>query len=292
MNILKDFDAAITEAEEIPSGYITGKGTYDSYMSNEAWEGYLSGMSAQHRAQYGDGSGGELKEKNGRPPKMAAFASSSRMTYLLSKDIPGFVFEKQLPTVIGGIANLDGYWEGNGRYTFVEAKCREPYSHTSPQVIKENYRNLYAYLQDVLPGVFSCTMEEIHATANMRVAFYCCGKEVVHFDIKQMLCHLLGVANKLLTENACDKPVLFLYLLYDPTDLGLPEESKDKILGIYRDTCQAAEEYSFDYIFACVVDYLMQEKKYPVTREAAEKIKRNFRFALCDQNSYRTYFKK
>ena len=187
---------------------------------------------------------------------------------------------------------MDGYCESDGRYIFVEAKCREPYSHKSPQVIKENYRKLYAYLQTMLPEIFSCTMETIHTTANMQVAFYCRGKEVVHFDIKQMLCHLLGVANKLLKENACEKSVLFLYLLYDPTNLELPKESRDKVLSIYRDTCAAAENYSFSCVFSCVVDYLIKEKKYTISREDVEKIKRNFQFVLCNQNSYQAYFKE
>ena len=140
---LKDFDLAIAAVENTPRGYLTENGNYDSYMSNEAWDAYLSSMDPKHRMQFDDGSGGELKEKNGRPPKMASFASSSRMAYKCSKCLPNFVFEKQLSTVIGGTANLDGYWEGNGKYIFVEAKCREPYSHKSPETFRQNYKELY-----------------------------------------------------------------------------------------------------------------------------------------------------
>lgn len=291
MNILKDFDTAIAGAENTPKGYCVGQHSYDSYMSNNAWAEYLAGMSAEHRSQYGDGSGGELKEKDGRPPKMAAFASSSRMTYLLSKDIPGFVFEKQLPTVIGGIANLDGYREADGQYVFVEAKCREPYSHKSPQTIKQNYKPLYAYLQEKTPEIFTCTMDDIPDTRDMKVAFFCCGKEAVYFDIKQMLCHLLGVANKMLTGRKCDTPIQFLYLLYNPTELDLPQGSREEILRIYQDTCAAADGYDFKRIFGYVVDFLIQKKEYAATQEAIAKLKNGFRFALCDQNSYRSYFK-
>ena len=290
MNILKDFDKAIANAEDTPKGYCVGERSYGCYMSNDAWVDFLAGMSAEHRSQYGDGSGGELKEKNGCPPKMAAFASSSRMTYLLSRDIPDFVFEKQLSTVIGGTANLDGYWEGNGRYIFVEAKCREPYSHKSPQIIKQNYKPLYTYLQDKMPEVFSCTMEDIPDTRDMRVVFYCCGKEVVYFDIKQMLCHLLGVANRMLTDKICDTPIQFLYLLYNPTELVLSDKSKKEILRIYHATCEAATNYDFKQIFGCVVDFLMEEQKYLISKADADKLKNNFQFALCDQNNYQSYF--
>ena len=290
MNILKDFDTAIANAEDTPKGYCVGGRSYDSYMSNDAWADYLDGMSAEHRSQYGDGSGGELKEKNGRPPKMAAFASSSRMTYLLSRDIPGFVFEKQLSTVIGGVANLDGYQERNEQYTFVEAKCREPYSYKSPQTIKQNYKPLYTYLQDKMPEVFSCTMEDVPDSRDMRVTFYCRGKEAVYFDIKQMLCHLLGVANKMLTGRKCDTPVQFLYLLYNPTKLDLPQGGREEILRIYQDTCAAVENYDFANIFGYVVDFLMQEKEYSVTVENVANLKNNFYFALCDQDSYGGFF--
>lgn len=290
MRILKEFDLAIADVENIPRGFVTGKGNYDSYMSNSAWDSYLASMSAEHRAQFDDGSGGELKEKNGRPPKMASFASSSRMAYRLSKGIPHFVFEKQLSTVIGGVANLDGYWEGNGQFIFVEAKCREPYSHKSPETIRQNYKPLYTYLQSKLPDEFSCTIEDVPGTRDMRVEFFCKGKRAIHFDMKQMLCHLLGIANRMLLDNTCNMPIQFLYLLYNPTDLTLSEKSKKEILDIYHATCEAGINYDFKRVFSCVVDFLMDEKEYPTARADAEKLKSNFRFALCDQHDYRNYF--
>lgn len=290
MSLLKDFDLAIAEAENTPRGFITDKNNYGSYMSNAAWDAFLSEMTDTHRSQFDDGSGGELKEKNGRPPKMASFASSSRMAYKFSKNIPHFVFEKQLATVIGGIANLDGYWEGNGQYIFVEAKCREPYSHRSPETIKQNYKPLYAHLQRKLPDMFSCTMEDIPETRDMRVVFFCCGKESSFFDIKQMLCHLLGIANKMLLNKICDKPIQFLYLLYDPTDLSLSAKSRNEITHIYQSTCTTATNYDFKQIFACIVDFLMEEKDYSVTKEEVECLKNNFQFALCNQHDYLSYF--
>lgn len=289
MSILKEFDLAIADIENIPRGFVTSKGNYDSYMSNAAWDSYLASMSAEHRSQFDDGSGGELKEKNGRPPKMASFASSSRMAYKLSKDIPNFIFEKQLSTVIGGTANLDGYWEGNGQYIFVEAKCREPYSHKSPETIKQNYKPLYKYLQSKLPNMFTCAMEDIPESRDMRVEFFCCGKPVPYFDMKQMLCHLLGVANRMLLNKDFDIPIQFLYLLYNPTELVLSEKTQQEILRIYHATCEAATAYDFKQIFVCVVDFLMEEKDYATTEVEAEKLKNNFSFALCDQHDYLSY---
>ena len=290
MSILKEFDLAIADVENTPRGFVTDKGKFDSYMSNAAWDAYLKTMSDEQRLQFDSGNGGELKGKNGRPPKMASFASSSRMVYKLSKDISNFVFEKQLATVIGGVANLDGYWEGNGKYVFIEAKCREPYSHKSPETIKQNYKPLYMYLQNKIPGIFSCAIEEIPETRDMRVVFFCCEKVNIHFDVKQMLCHLLGVANRMLIDKICDTPIQFLYLLYNPTELSLSDKSKKSILEIYHATCKAAISYDFKQIFDCVVDFLIEEKQYSISKTAADKLKSNFRFDLCDQNNYQSYF--
>ena len=188
------------------------------------------------------------------------------------------------------VANLDGYREGNGQYIFVEAKCREPYSHKSPETIKQNYKPLYTYLQNKLPDMFSCTLEDIPGTRDMRVEFFCQGNKVIHFDMKQMLCHLLGVANKMLLNKPCDAPIQFLYLLYNPTELALSEKCKKEILDIYYATCKAATSYNFKQIFACVVDFLMEEREYPATKADVEKMKNNFSFALCDQHDYHSYF--
>lgn len=290
MNILKDFDLAIAKTESTPSGFITAKGCYNSYMSNAAWEKHLARMCPRHRCEYGDGSGGELEEKNGRPPKMASFASSSRMTYLLSQDIPGFSFEKKLATVIGGLANLDGYVETEDSYVFVEAKCREPYSHASPQIISHTYKDLYTYLQSKIPSVFSFEATSIPDTRKMLVRFYCNGSEVVYFDIKQMLCHLLGVANMMLLRKDPSKKLHFLYLLYNPVKLELPQNSGAEIMRIYQETCYAANNYALDQLFGFVVDFLLEQRSYPCTGEDVAQIKKNFRFALCDQWSYRAFF--
>lgn len=288
MNILKNFDLAIANTETLPSGYQIENRTYNSYLSNQAWEAHLAEMSETHRCQYGDGSGGELTEKNGRPPKMASFASSSRMIYNLSKDVPGFVFEKQLPTVIGGVANLDGYLENGQNLIFVEAKCREPYSHTAIQTIKKNYKPVYAYLREKMPGVFSCVMEDIPDTRDMRVAFFCKGQAVAAFDMKQMICHLLGVANEMLRSGS-EKAVLFLYLLFNPGQLRISPESKQEISGIYEQTCRTANSCHFEEMFGHILDFLVQKNGVAMEPLQLLRLKASFRFALCDQNDYKSY---
>lgn len=122
----------------------------------------------------------------------------------------------------------------------------------------------------------------------MRVAFFCQGDSVAYFDIKQMICHLLGVANEMLNSKS-EKSVLFLYMLYNPAKLQLSPENKCEIFKIYQDTCNAANNYCFEEMFGHIVDFLIQEKGITVHPEKVEKLKSTFRFALRDQNSYKAH---
>ena len=262
-------------------------------------------MKAEHKNQYGKGSGGELKEEKGNPPKMAAFASSSRFIYTLSarnNDIPGFKFEEQLPTTIGGVANMDGYQELDHKFTFVEAKCREPYSHSVKQAIKRNYRDVYAYLRDKMPRVFSCVMEDIPDALDgkepqnkMNVVFFCHNRIVGAFDIKQMVSHLLGVATKFLEADGAllgdVKKIQFLYLLYNPAHLVMDVNDKTQVMAVYEDTCWCAKHYHFDEMFGHIVDFLAPHLAPKADGELLQALKTSFRFDLCDQNDYMKYFK-
>ena len=291
MNILKEFDRALAAQEQAARGYrIEGREPYESYLSNEAWDAYVSKMSDVHRSQYDDGNGGELKPKSGRPPKMASVASSSRMIYELSRDVPGFVFEKKMPTVVGGEANLDGYLEKEDALIFVEAKRREPYSHQVIQDIRKKYQPVYRWLREKMPRVFSCVMEDLPESENMRTVFFCRGDVVAYFDIKQMVCHMLAVANEAL-HSGTEKKILFLYLLFDPCGLPLPDDCRAEVERIHAETCRAAKNFRMEEMFGHIVDFLIAEMKVPCTCERAEWVKKNFRFVLCDQAQYRPYLK-
>lgn len=278
---------------------------YPDYLSNKPdWEQLKEGMLPEHYTQYNQGCGGEMKEEKGRPPKMAAFASSSRFIYTLSARnniIPQFKFEEQLPTTIAGVANMDGYQEREGRYTFVEAKCREPYSHSIKQAIKRNYKDVYAYLREKMPRVFSCVMEDIPDAPDgkepqnkMNVVFFCHNRVVGAFDIKQMISHLLGVATKFLTMGKADreavKKIQFLYLLYNPTELQIQEPDRLEVMRIYEDTCWCANHYHFEEMFGHIVDYLAPKICPEALVEELASIKGSFSFKLCNQESYYTLF--
>ena len=303
MNILKEFDEAIAEQEakknSVGRGYkISDKKPYDAYMDNESWSCFVKQMRPEHHNQYNAGSGKELEPKDGKPPKMASFASSSQMIFRLSGDIEGFVFEKKFSTTVGGMANLDGYLELPDKYIFVEAKCREPYSHKAEQTIKQNYRDVYQYLREKMPGHFSCVMEDIPEKEdakntpkrNMRVAFFCNGKSVAYFDIKQMICHLLSVATEFI-KHPHSEEILFLYFLYNPSSLQMPKEAKSEVMKVYDDTCWAANNYDFKAMFGYIVDFLIEQKPFHIDADYVTRLKNSFEFKLCDQNAYKDQLK-
>ena len=80
-----------------------------TYMTNDEWKVFDASIKEnKHQpnahTEYLEGGGDELSEKDGRPPKMASYGSSSRMIYNLSSGKEGFHYEKKLPTTVGGKA--------------------------------------------------------------------------------------------------------------------------------------------------------------------------------------------
>ena len=192
MNIVEKFDLAIKSKEigttegfhTVPyKGGILQKHTY---MTNDEWDSFLSAMSEVARNEYGNGDGDELKERDGRPPKMASYGSSSRMIYNLSNKKEGFHFEKKLPTTVGGTANLDGFYEDDNRYIFVEAKCHEPYTLKNVTVSK-CYEKLYKYINEQMLGSVHIDMETSKCGRYLNVEYYADGEKLERFDMKQMI---------------------------------------------------------------------------------------------------------
>ena len=107
----------------------------------------------------------------------------------------------------------------------------------------------------------------------------------------QMICHMLGVANDMLSTTT-NKPILFLYLLFNPSLLEIPEQNREEILRIYKETNDAAAAFEFNEMFGHIVDYLICEYGTAKDKQEIEAIKKSFQFVITDQASYTTYFEK
>ncbi|MBR4890690.1 MAG: hypothetical protein IKU15_05315 [Clostridia bacterium] len=309
MDIQKELDKAIRDFEkencDIESGYETeGSPKRENYLSNAAWNKFYDDMARYNMnafKRYSDGAGGEMRQgKNGTPPKMASFGSSSRMIYnLVMKDEvkERFLFEEKLATTIGGEANLDGFMQKGNTYIFVEAKCREPYA-TKQNDIKDVYRPLYAEITKSPDVDLVCDCGESNDKNEMKVTFKLGDQIINHFDMKQMICHLLAVGTAVLTnhykemENTKDEDIKlhFIYLIYDPQNLKFSNNNSGKeIVRIYNeifDFCKGNENQFFKNLFKVVLEFLQSEKKLGTDKNIL-KIVDNFNFCICSQENFK-----
>ena len=282
------FDLAIKKLnvsdDDFNNGYILNGKRYMAYATNSEWDKFVNDMKSEHRKQYGDGAGGELEPKDNKPPKMASYASSSRMLYTLAKDIPNFQFEKKMPFVVAGVnttAYLDGFLKAKDKYYFVEAKCREIYTKKSVFEVSEKYTDLYNYINENATDLKCNILDNVCKGGYMKVNFTANGSLIEHFDIKQMICHLAGIATAI--SNGCytDKPVAFKYLIYNSNTLQLPEPEGTKIRDIYSQTLNEASSVDFKRLFGIVLKFFAQANN-TVTPENKDWSENNFTFELCN----------
>ena len=217
MKLTDIFDKALKKSqggkgEDYYSSERVLKEKYYSYITYDEWSKFRKGMSEKDRKAYDNGGGKELEEKCYKgvwiPPKMASYASSSRFVYNRLKGT-NVIFEQKLPTLISrSTSNMDAFYPDKN--IFIEAKCHEIYSSPSPK-----YKTRFTYTP---------TEEKNDAP----VTFTIDNERVTQFDIKQIIAHMLGIA------NACKKGVKingekkqldlnngisFIYLLYNPQEL-------------------------------------------------------------------------
>ncbi len=294
MSIAKTLDLSIkfneTGTSNEGKSYILSGRQYENYIDNESWDVFVEEMRKKYPsayAEYGEGAGDELgiKKVGKYPPKMASYGSSSRMIYLLSRDIKGFQFEKKLPTTVGGIANMDGFLQSENIQFFIEAKCREPYSPKS-YIIDRKYENLYRYIDAEQSVNIKCNIT-ILDDDKMHVQFVAQGTVITAFDIKQMISHLLGIATAKL-DNPTEEKIGFLYLLYNPTNIKIinPKHT-EKIIAAYNTQVSECNSIPFADLFRVVMDYLHDIKSVgDANEQIINIIKSAFTFELCDQNNY------
>ena len=216
----------------------------------------------------------------------ADYHSSSSMIYSLSKHKETFIFNEKLPTTIGGTANLDGFFEESNRYVFVEAKCHETYSKKSSYA-SQAYKNLYDYISENMSDTLFIKTEPSSDQKLMKVEYIAEWEKIEYFDIKQMICHLLGIATGIIRGKLDYKQIDFIYLIYDPTELDIAIGIKEKIASIYERLCYECNLIDFGTLFRTVLSYL-NEKRYNCTLsdEVIEQLSFRFTFTLASQDFY------
>ena len=291
MTITEKFDRAkkLYDGGDYNIGYLTGNIQFPAYCTNKEWEQFKHEMHDTIRKQFDAGKGSEMREytRDGRqyPPKMASYASSSRFMYEMGKDIPGFTFEKQLSTGLSGYpANLDGYLASKN--LFVEAKCHEFYSSSKPE-LRAGHKALFDAIMTSLGGKFRYEAPE---GIGGPISFEWDGEDCKSFDLKQMMCHLCGIANYVL-DGGVEK-VNFIYLIYKPVTELLnkieKESDRDKVMKLFEEEKMTAERIEFKDIFYAVLSYFNTRKHHGYSDAELRNISNELNFQLCTQDNFRT----
>lgn len=178
---------------------------YENYYSNQAFSAFLDEMKKTYSNAYQAyycGKGSELREHPVRygmmPPKMASAASSSRFCFLALRDgadaLGGtgdvkFEYECKIKGISGTAPQLDAYVQNEN--LFIEAKCHEIFdSHRI--TMKKKYWNLICGKNNQF-GLNELPMGD-KEEFDIPLSLFGVNKEYSMFDVKQLLCHLLGVA--------------------------------------------------------------------------------------------------
>ena len=230
VNVKKqDFDLTIKENLGLSSEKYLDK-PYDYYFNKPEFEKFKAEMKKSFPEAYKSfdfGKGGEMEEtlRNDKvlPPKMASVASSSRFAYLALRNgvsaIGGgnVVFEH--PCKIEGVRGIppqmDAYSSAGN--IFIEVKCHEIFDKHKI-IIKTKYKEK---LEDF--GLFISGEGE---KVEIPLSEFDIKKETSMFDIKQLLCHLMGVKS----HSNGDRATL-LYLFFKPQN----EKYQNEIDSVFEE---------------------------------------------------------
>lgn len=227
-------------------GYEIAGRSYDVYYNREAYKKFIAEMqSAKYNKfydQYNRGQGSELIEKGNKPPKMASVASSSRFCYLALRDVckqfstnGNIIFEHgcKINGVRGTGAQLDAYLPEENIY--FEVKCHEIFGNHENTLSKSYWKLLYGRENDFgFPHAEGPQITEFQFKLND----FGIDKRKARFDIKQLLCHLLGIAS----QKDKSIPAKLVFLFFKPKmDLeseqiqvdAVFKELKDEIKSIF-----------------------------------------------------------
>lgn len=247
-SIIKDNAAEIAGNDAF--GYTVSETlkTYANYYSNQSFLKFVEEMKSSRYNKifmaYSDGKGNELAEHIGRygklPPKMASVASSSRFCFLALKDgadaLGGtgsvkFEHECRIANISGIAPQLDAYVENEN--IFIEAKCHEIFD-PHRIVMKNKYWDLiYGNNQ------FGLDQSKNNYEAEFEILLPLFGLDKAHsmFDIKQFLCHLLGITS----QSRNSKRLVYMFFMPESDHAEIQKEIdsvfsdlKDEIYRIFK----------------------------------------------------------
>ena len=223
-------------------GYGIGNRNYPNYYCPSAFAIFVNQMmkdSFIHYEKYNAGKGSELKQYGDMPPKMASVASSSRFCYLaLSKGTmalggSGEVdFEHSCPIkkIKGGTPpQMDAYVRNEN--IFIEVKCHEIFDSHKIILSDQYFDHLYGVGNDFgfenIPKGNAKTFEIPLSSFG--------ANESSMLDIKQLICHLLGIKY----HKEQDEQATLVYLFFKPKTQS--ESQRIEIEQLFNDLTKEVE---------------------------------------------------
>ena len=198
---------------------------YADYYSNEEFDKFIEemkGYNVVHHKSYADGKGSEIIPTDGgvKPPKMASVASSSRFAYLALRkgakhigvtENVEFEAECAIKNKPGTQPQMDAYDKDTS--TYIEVKCHEIFGDSKKKTLGEAYINYIFGANDDGVG-FKLVVNE-RPQGEFAIPYKEFGMKELpkYFDLKQFLCHLLGVACENHEER---KSATLAYLFFKP----------------------------------------------------------------------------
>lgn len=217
---------------------------YNNYFSNQMLE-YFKTELGKHFKEYDSGSGQELTQKNGQPPKFLSIGSSSNFCFfslrndgfkyflselegenyeIINSNNKEIEFEKKLKIIPRGIANLDAYVKTKKCEYFFECKCHELFDNHKTQLSKSYFN-----------GELFVSKKEFNTWFNSsgKINFENIGiNSNSGFDFKQFCTHLMGISkNKNLTAH-----LIYYYCLPKMDSIKIDKKLYKKITQFLVDT--------------------------------------------------------
>ncbi len=220
-------------------GYAIAGRPYDVYYNREAYKKFIAEMqSAKYNKfynQYNRGKGSELIGTDNRPPKMASVASSSRFCYLALRDgceqfsnSTNIIFEYGCRIKgVQATANLDAYLPEEKIY--FEVKCHEIFDNHENILSKSYWKLLYGQENDFGFPYAECPQI---TKFQFKLSDFGVEKRKARFDVKQLLCHLLGIAS----QKDKSTPAKLVFLFFKPKmDLESEQRQVDAVFKELKD---------------------------------------------------------
>lgn len=252
------------KSEKLYGRTITTRGKtkdYDTYFSESFGKEILERIDKNILDCYSeDGRGGELKSKFFSVASSSRFAVANFSNNIFGKisfinqyageEIIEISFEKDLPIKnISGIPPQMDVWIKTSHNIFFEAKCHEifdEYEHASIK-LSTQYRNNAIFNEIIKQYAIDLSTRECSYVKDGKIRnYYLLNRNMFkvftntsHFDLKQFLCHLMGI----ISNKEKDSEVEFNYLFYKNDN-----NQFDKVYAELENELSVIKE-SFKWIF-------------------------------------------